>query len=314
MDEQTGAAVGWLLRSAEPAIRRMTRRDVLGQSAPGDADEVLAGPMVTALLSGQHPDGGYGVSFYRKWTGAHWRLISLTELEIPPLEPRAVAAAGTVIARLDPARARVTVINGLARRCASIEGNALAVWCRLGLAADPRIQAVAAALVGWQWPDGGWNCDKAAGAWRSSFHESLGAAWGLHEYWRATGDQSAREAAGRAAELFLAHRLFRSMSTGQVIKRGWLVPHYPPYWHYDTLHALLILSRMGVARDPRASDASDELERRRLPDGRWQAGGCWWRQPGSSLTPEAVDWGRSGPNETITLNALRVLRAAGRLR
>jgi hypothetical protein len=28
---------------------------------------------------------------------------------------------------------------------------------------------------------------------------------------------------------------------------------------------------------------------------------------------ESVDWGRSGPNEMISLNALRVLRAAGRL-
>ena len=45
-----------------------------------------------------------------------------------------------------------------------------------------------------------------------------------------------------AAELFLEHRLFRSMSTGQVINRRWLDLHYPPYWHYDTLHALMILS------------------------------------------------------------------------
>jgi hypothetical protein len=27
---------------------------------------------------------------------------------------------------------------------------------------------------------------------------------------------------------------------------------------------------------------------------------------------EVVDWGRSGPNEMLTLNALRVLKAAGR--
>lgn len=313
MDERNGQAVSWLLRSGEPAIRLMTRRDVLGQQDPGDPDEVLAGPMVMALLSGQQPDGGFGVNFYRKWTGAHWRLISLTELEIPALEPRAVAAARTVLARLDPARTRVTVINGLARRCASVEGNALAVWCRLGLAADPRVRAVAAALIGWQWPDGGWNCDNAASGRRSSFHESVGPAWGLHEYWRATGDQAARAAADRAAELFLQHRLFRSMSTGQVINRGWLALHYPPYWHYDTLHALLILSRMGKAGDPRAVDALDELQRRRLADGRWQAGGCWWKPPESSLTPEAADWGRSGPNEMVTLNALRVLHAAGRL-
>ncbi len=211
MGERNGTAVSWLLQSGEPAIRLMTRRDVLGQQDPGDPDEVLAGPMLMALLSGQQPDGGFGVHFYRKWTGAHWRLISLTELEIPPLEPRAVAAASTVLARLDPARTRVAVIDGLARRCASIEGNALAVWCRLGLAADPRVHAVAGALIGWQWPDGGWNCDRAASGRRSSFHESIGPAWGLHEYWRATGDQAARDAADRAAELFLEHRLFRAM-------------------------------------------------------------------------------------------------------
>ena len=70
---------------------------------------------------------------------------------------------------------------------------------------------------------------------------------------------------------------------------------------------------MGRAGDPRAGDALAELERRRLPDGRWRPGGCWWRAPASPVAPEVVDWGRSGPNEMITLNALRVLRAAGRL-
>ncbi len=35
--------------------------------------------------------------------------------------------------------------------------------------------------------------------------------------------------------------------------------------------------------------------------------------PGSTTTPEVVDWGRSGPNQMITLNALRALKAVGRL-
>jgi hypothetical protein len=174
------------------------------------------------------------------------------------------------------------------------------------------VRCLAEALITWQWPDGGWNCDPAATS-RSSFHESLAPAWGLHEYWQATGDTAAKDAASRAAELFLAHRLFRTLATGQVIHRAWLAPHYPPYWHYDILQALLVLSRMGKAGDPRACDAHDELERRRLPDGRWQPGGRWWKPPASTVAPEAVDWGRSGPNEMITLNALRALQAAGRL-
>jgi hypothetical protein len=77
------------------------------------------------------------------------------------------------------------------------------------------------------------------------------------------------------------------------------------------LQALLVLSRLGKARDPRAGDAL-ELLRRRVPDGRWRTGGSWWSLPGQgSRQPEVVDWGRSGPSEMLTLNALRVLRSAG---
>lgn len=313
MDSQAQAAVTWLLGSREPAVRFLARRDVLGEPTSDDVGFVLGGPWVTALLSGQHPDGEFGVHPYRKWTGAHWRLVSLVELGIPRREPRAAAAADHVLAWLTSPARRVPVIGGLARPHASIEGNALAACCRLGLAGDPRARQLAARLIAWQWPDGGWNCDTTATGRRSSFHETLTPAWGLHEYWQATGDTAARDAASRAAELFLEHRLFRAMTTGQVINRGWLAPRYPPYWHYDILQALLVLSRIGKAEDPRAGDALDELERRRLPDGRWKASGYWWKPPGSTTTAEVADWGRSGPNEMITLNALRVLRAAERL-
>jgi hypothetical protein len=313
MDPRTSSAIKWLTNSTEPAIALMTDRDLLGQPRRDDPELILAGPKVTKLLAGQQADGSFGVHPYRKWTGAHWRLISLTELEVPQHEPHAVAAAGTVLAYLARGRQRVTMLDGLARRCASIEGNALAACCRLGLAADPRVQSVAEALLSWQWPDGGWNCDRSASGRRSSFHETLAPAWGLHEYWLATGEVSARDAADRAAELLLEHRLFLSLRGGTVINQVWLAPHYPPYWHYETLQALLILSRMGKASDRRASNALDELERRRLPDGRWRAEGCWWKPAPSTLAPEVVDWGRTGPNEMITLNALRVLSAAGRL-
>jgi hypothetical protein len=303
VDSGTRSAVDRLLASDEPAVRLLAPRDVLGEQVAMDPAHVLAGAKVTAQLGGQRGDGGFGVHPYRKWTGAHWRLVSLAELGVPAREPRTVAAADQVLAWLVSPGRRVRVIGGLARAHASIAGNAVASCCRLGFAGDPRVGFLARALIGWQWPDGGWNCDPAATR-RSSFHESLAAAWGLHEYAQTTGDITARRAAYRAAELFLSHRLFRSLATGQVISRTWLALRYPPYWHYDILQALVILSRIGKAADPRACDALDELERRRLPDGRWQATGCWWKPPGSPISPEVVDWGRCGPNEMITLNAL----------
>jgi hypothetical protein len=69
MDLRSHAAVTWLLlNSVEPAIRLLTRLDVLGERADEDTGRVLGGAKVRALLSGQQPGGGFGVHPYRKWT------------------------------------------------------------------------------------------------------------------------------------------------------------------------------------------------------------------------------------------------------
>ena len=71
---------------------------------------------------------------------------------------------------------------------------------------------------------------------------------------------------------------------------------------------------MRLVRDPRATEALDLLAGRQLDDGTWTVAKPCWRPPGSSgSNVEVVDWGRRGPNELVTLDALRVLRAAGRL-
>src|SRR2546428_8884796 len=81
-------AVNWLLDSGDPSVRYLTLTEILNRRA--DSKEVLAaksqipnGPIVKTLLSGQRADGGFGVHPYQKWTGAHWRLVSLAELGLP---------------------------------------------------------------------------------------------------------------------------------------------------------------------------------------------------------------------------------------
>ncbi len=117
----------------------------------------------------------------------------------------------------------------------------------------------------------------------------------------------------------MRHRLFRSERTGKVIDPEWLRFHYPLYWHYDILQALRLLAPLGILSDERAQEALDIVERKRGPDGRWRVEDCYWKplRKGTVLRPSSgvdiVDWGRRGPNEMTTLNALRVLKAAGRL-
>lgn len=337
---QTRRAVSWLLQSEDPSIRYLTLTSVLGK--PLDAPDVESarkqipqGPKVRVLLSGHRRHGGFGVHPYQKWTGAHWRLVSLVELGIPPGFKPAVRATDLVLKWLlgDAHLKNVPKINGLYRRCASQEGNALAVCSRLGIAKDPRVKQLAESLMEWQWPDGGWNCDRNEDVHHSSFNESLSTLWGLVEYTKSTDDDPARDAAEKAAEFFLKHKIFRSCKTNQIrppetfnsrpypiFVHPFTDLHYPLYWHYDILQALTILSRAGKLNDPRTREAMDLIESKRLNDGTWKPDDYYWRlkrtshpKLGMQSNVEIVDWGRKGPNEMITLNALRVLSEPGRV-
>jgi hypothetical protein len=278
--------------------------------------------MVKKLLSGQRADGGFGVHPYQKWTGAHWRLVSLAELGIPSGFRPAVKATDLVLKwLLGEAHLRnVPKINERYRRCASQEGNALAACSRLGLSEDPRVVKLAESLVGWQWPDGGWNCDRRPEADHSSVNESLSTLWGLIEYQHATGDREYLKPIERALEFFLQHHLFRSDHTGKIIHPGMVKLHYPLYWQCDILQELIMLSRAGKLDDPRTKEALDIVEKKRGPDGPWHADDYYWNMRRKSVSKtkllvsnvEVVDWGRKGPNKMITLNALRVLRTARR--
>lgn len=246
--------------------------------------------------------------------------MSLIELEVPRSDPRPRRAANQVLDWLGSGPLTNTV-NGRPRIHASIPGNAIAVCSRLGMWMDKRVQHLVDVLLETQWPDGGWNCDQKPGASHSSFYESLATLFGLIEYSKATGNIDAAQAVERAAELFLEHQLFRSTSSGDVINQEWLKLHYPLYWHYDILQALVILSRAEKLSDPRTKEALDIIESKRDRHGLWRSQGYFWRPlasagstgGGDAPRNEVVDWGRRGPNEMITLNALRVLRTSGRL-
>ncbi len=264
--------VDWLLRSREPVIRYRALVDLLGV----DADDrrvtdvlpgIPGGPIVSALLAGQQPDGGFGRHPYGKWTGGHWRLVSLMDLGVPAGLDGARAAIEPVFRWLlgRGHLSNMPVIAGLVRRCASIEGNAVAVAVHFGLAGDPRTRRLADALAESQWPDGGWNCDRREAAHHASFHETLPPLSGLAAYARATGEPWARAAADRAADFFLRHRVLYSERTGLPIGSEAARIHYPPYWHFDFLAGLRVLAEFGAHRRPAC--------RRRSRSPRVEAGG-----------------------------------------
>jgi len=338
---KTSAIVDVLLCSAEPSIRWKTRVNVLGE--PGDSKavralqkEIRGSARVRALLSRRDQLGRPGTArrVYYKWQGLHWVLASLADLGYPlgekslhPVRDRVMEFwLGPGYFREFEARTRaeayrgsgVPVMQGRFRRCASQQGNALYSVITLGIA-DERAASLVERLLHWQWPDGGWNCDKDPAADTSSFMETLLPMVGLAAFARTNEHAAAARAVDEAAEVFLRRRLFKRASNGRVIHADFVALHYPLYWHYDFLGGLKAMANVGRIRDPRCADALDLLEEKRLPDGGWPSEKRFYKVRPRAMEANAdyVDWGGTSAkrmNEWVTVDALTVLRAAGRLR
>jgi hypothetical protein len=93
--------------------------------------------------------------------------------------------------------------------------------------------------------------------------------------------------------------------------------HYPLYWHYDYLFGLKVMAECGLIGDARCGDALGLLERNELRDGGWPAQSRYYRvSPSIALGNDFVDWGGTSsrrPNPWVTVDAMSVLKAAGRL-
>jgi hypothetical protein len=328
-----------LLEHDEPSIRFKARAGVLGEN-PASAsmrklrEEIRRSPRVTALLAGRARDGRLlrGRNAYQKWQGAHWVMATLADLGYPQgdrdllpmrdqlldlwLAPEYFDEFACEHKSAAYSKPGVPVMAGRHRRCASQQGNALFAIVTLGLA-DARTEGLAERLLHWQWPDGGWNCDKDPGADSSSFMETLLPMRGLAAYARMSGDRAARKAVERASAVFLDRQLCRRRSDGAIIRREFVDLHYPLYWHYDILGGLKVMREAGKISDARCRFALDLLQAKMLPDGGFPAEARHYKVSDRiELGAEAVDWGgtnKRASNAWVSADALAVLAAAGRV-
>ncbi len=318
-----------LLTSEEPSIRLRAKVEVLNEEAGSRgvrelAEEVRRSGRVRLLLSEQR-DGAIPFHPYAKWYGAHWVLGALADLRYPqgdrslaPLREQVYdwlfsKSHMEYVKKHEVYAGPYMQVRGLMRAHASMEGNAVYYLHALGLA-DGRTDELAERLLGWQWPDGGWNCDKRPKAHTSSFTESLLPLRGLAAHSKARGG-SGREAARRAAEYFLERRLLRRKHGGRLISGRFTKLHYPCYWHYDALFGLKVMKEAGLLGDERCAEALGLLRSKRLADGGFPAEEAYY-QAGRSLSRRSlVGWGgvsKARMNEFVTCDALSVLAAAPR--
>jgi len=310
-----------LLQSDEPSVRFKVLTQILNRKVDSREvrhlqEKIRESPRVKQLLSERQADGQIPYHPYSKWHGAHWVLATLADLGYPPGDESLIPLREQVCAwLLGQGHLRgIKTIAGRVRRCASQEGNALHSLLTLGFAND-NTEELARRLAQWQWPDGGWNCDKNPEATNSSFMESLLPLRALALHARLTGNKHSKQAAERAAEVFLKRELFKRQRDGSVIHEDFIRLHYPCYWHYDILFGLKVMAEAGWLGDERCQSALNLLESKRLADGGFPAEKKYYQcTPKAKTGRSLVDWGGTSAtrmNEFVTVEALYVLKASG---
>lgn len=272
--------------------------------------------MATILLSERTKEGIIPYNPYQKWYGTHWVLAQLADIGYPPGDQNLIPLREQVYHWLfsDRHLSSIRVINGLTRRCASQEGNVVYSLAKLGLT-DARTETLVDNLIRYQWPDGGWNCDKNPSAINSSFMESLIPFRALAIYGKTKNHSGALKAAKKASEIFLKRQLYLGERNGEIIRKDFIHLHYPCYWHYDILFSLKVMKEADFISDKRCKKAMEILKLKQLPDGTFPAERKYYqviprgdtvRKSGSSL----VDWGGSSKkigNKWVTRDAKFVL-------
>jgi hypothetical protein len=299
-----GAVVEWLL-SGDPAIRWQTMRDLLDEPAEvweAERRRALETGWVADLLSHQGRDGEWPKG---RWTDSVWTLLLLVACGLPEGHPSARAPVERLLGRFMPAGEQVDTALLLKR----VDLCHLGFWLGLGahvLGDDPRLPGLGEAVLAAQYEDGGWNCQMRNYPERR--HSSFNTTFNVLENLRlavaqgAVAPGAARDAETRAIEFMLAHRLYRSDKTGEIVADRFTHLTYPWHWHYTVLRGLDYLRLTPAIHDARLDDPIELLRQQRKPNGRWP---LQKRIPGTLLVEMERPGGDSRWN---TLRALRILR------
>ena len=307
------------LRDSDPAIRWQVLRDLLdAPEVQWSAERALVADFGwgARLLSLEDEDGQWaGAAFVpARCTPAEWEQVgqpwtatafSLDQLREFGLDPASEAARRAV--RLIGGSSRweegdQPFWEGEVEEC--INGRTVASGAYFGVNVAPIVER----LVTEQLADGGWNCERANGSVRSSFHSTINVLEGLLGFERATGGTAASRAARAGGEEFLLVRdLCRRLSTGKPADARFLLFTNPCRWRYDVLRGLDYFRDASVLTgnppDPRLADSVDHLRSRQRADGTWPLDR---RDPGRVWFD--VDEGPGQPSRWVTLRALRVLK------
>ena len=319
----------WLLEPDNPSVCYYTLIDILGKSpeAPEVIQakrEIMESGVVPRILDRQEEGGYWGVpeDFYvrAKYKGTVWQIIILAELGADGQDERIHRTCEFILNRSQDRES-----GGFAYRSGKdgggnhdgiipcLTGNMVWSLIRFGYLNDPRLQRGIDWITRYQRFDDavpelpeGWPYTRRDNCWgRHTCH--MGVAKALKALAEIPPEQRSTDITRtieQGAEYLLRHRIYkRSHDTDQIANPRWLRFGFPLLWGMDIPEVLRVLLGLGY-RDERMQDALELVASKQDMQGRWLMEDTF---NGRFL----VNIEKKGkPSKWVTLNALRVLKAA----
>ncbi len=321
----------WLLEPENPSVRYYTLRDLQPQPghsldlrAPGlqsAREAIMSQGLVPRILEKQNPDGSWAIpeNFYtQKYTGTVWTLLLLAELGADPDHVQVQKACEFILGHsqnpdsggfsfAESARNGGGLASGV---IPCLTGNMTYSLIKLGYLDDLRVQRAINWIVSVQRADDG-DSGKPAGEIYQRFYTCWGAhschmgvAKALKALAAIPADHRTPEIQAKISELaeyFLIHHLYKkSHNLSEISRPGWLRLGFPLMYQTDILELLEIFADLNL-RDPRLGDAIDKLQKKRLPDGRWNLENTFNGRMNVRIEQKGE------PSKWITQKALKVL-------
>ena len=303
--------IDWLLDS-DPALRWQVLRDVV--HAPEDEvaasrDRIASEGWGARLLALQGVDGQWDGGTYRPgwvdeeaeffdaWTATTFSLLLLRDFGLDPQSAPAQRAIALVRENSRWDSNGAPFFEGEFEPC--INGMAVAIGAYFGEDVD----GIVSTLLATQLRDGGWNCWAEDGTAVSSFHSTIAVLDGLLEYERSGGGIPVTAARLRGEQYLLERKLFKRLTTDEIVEPTFTQFSFPSRWFYDVLRALDYFRTTGAQPDPRLAEAVALVESKMDADGRWPL-----ENTHEGPVHFELEDGDGAPSRWNTLRALRVLQ------
>jgi hypothetical protein len=319
MSEPNVALAAAVSKSDDAIVRYKARRYLEGAdpaSAPMQQlrEDIAHSPIARGLLADlemSDPTDREGMSTI------YLTFRYLAEIDYPPGDDRLVPYRDHIyrwLRNLERQYDGPLFIRSKHRVHGSFHANAIYASVVLGLANDDTDE-LCTNLLRYQWPGGGWNCNKKPATEGPTIVHTAFGLRGLASYHSRRPSDELTRAIDAAAEVLLERQVYLKRSDGQPLRAVYTKLSYPYPRLYDFMAGLHILTRAGYVTDERCANALDLLESKLLPGEGWAMERKLFHhskgKEGFTHAPwEAVAFGRA--HLLLTLDALEILRTAGR--